>query len=499
MSRRVLDRVAAAGLLLLFGYWIFAALLRRGEWYDDIAYALPAANAVLDGTLTVPQLGPQCGFGTTWLFNAPIFAVGPIPFFLVFGPNFSALVAWLAIMALLNLVVFAVVIRRAFRLSSWSAAVFLSYAFLGSCSVLDELHNHRPTIIAMSVLCLAFIPPRTATDDDDTEEAGASRGPRPWWQWLAAGLLPLIHPALIVAGGFWIVAEIARKGVAASWSARRWGGPALWLLASLSTLAWYGRPGPFFSQFLPHFRSGNYRAGTSMMGLLVLPGSRIASLPTLASQSAVSVLALLILVVGLAPSRRTRFHLSAVLPAAGLMGVVLLLDLTRGFKYLPLYCMGLAPCLLFVCRSATSRKAACMLLGVLAAVNVVVTQRLEASFHPILGSTAQVAFLSATTRPNDRIVVGPPFVLVAAGKALPGGRTIVRVSPQPYHVDGFQPRAYFDEIAETTDVYVGEPAWFTTPMSLPSKTGPIYTSYDVTPYTLGDKAVIVARKTRPVR
>src|SRR5258708_950993 len=141
----------------------------------------------------MPQLGSQMGLDRFWLLSAPLMAVGPIPWMKAFGAGRIPNLIGLLCLGLLNLAIVMWAVRRVLRLHSWGLTALVALPFLLHRAALSEFYNQRYTALASGMLTLAFLPTTSR---------------RPWWQWLAAGLLPLVHPAMLPASILWLAAEL---------------------------------------------------------------------------------------------------------------------------------------------------------------------------------------------------------------------------------------------------------------------------------------------------
>jgi hypothetical protein len=477
------DRATAALLGGLICGFLASATFAHPEGVDTLAYGLPAGNLVERGKLALPQLGGQLSLDCIWLWNAPVMGLGPLPAYLIGGTGRLPMLAGVCVLGLAALAAFVLAIKRALGLDSWSLAVLLAYAFLGHRAVLSEFYNQRYSLAALPLMLAAFWP-------------SAARW-RPWWQWLAAGCLPLVHPALFPALAVWCAVVAATLIRDIRRVEARLAGPALFAACLGLAALWYGRPGPLQTQFLAHLRYGNYRTDGSLIGLLTMPASPVASIPSIAGNVAFAALALLVLAGAM--SRRWRGVVLPALPAALAIAAALWLDYRRGFRYLFVYVPTLAPILFTSLRSSPPwRAAAIVFLGLLALANIGVSAKVERNRPNLAGTSQATAFLVSHTRPGDRICAGFPFVLAAAQPSLPGGRRIVRLVPMPFMVDGFDEAAYRREIAALCNVYVGAPEWFRRPVAVGTAGAPLFDAAEVEQFRFaGDEVIVVRVKAQP--
>jgi len=187
-----------------------------------------------------------------------------------------------------------------------------------------------------------------------------------------------------------------------------------------------------------------------------------------------------------------------LLPAASAVLFSVAYDATRSFLYAPYYYVGLGPILLGAWASRRARLALIAASVGLGLVNLAFSARVDLrSPHSRLDTPEALAFLLEHTRPGDRIVAGPPFILASARPELPGGRTIPRVVPQPYYLDPFEEPVYRREIRELTDVYIGTPEWYSRPVWTEPAGDGLFPGAEVREFTLEGERIIVARARRP--
>ena len=254
-AARATDATAAAVLTAGYGWLLLSSVFSIREWPDTIAYALPAANLARAGALTLPQLGSQIGFDRFWLFNAPWVVMAPLPAFWIAGAGRIPYLAGLVAVGLVNWTVFTIACRRLFAVQSVALAMIVAFAFLGTRGLpTADLYGQKYSVAAFGLLLVAFFPvtdPRSACS-------------RPAWQWLAAGLLPLVHVVIPPAALVWLVAVIAADRNVRTRSTL---GPALFITATLAAAAWYLRPEPLALQLWPHLAFGGFRRAAQFGGL----------------------------------------------------------------------------------------------------------------------------------------------------------------------------------------------------------------------------------------
>lgn len=488
-----IDVLLAVALLAVLQALFVVRVFAGRESNATIAYSLPAANLVEGRGLRVPQLGHQFDLDRFWLLNAPLTAMGQAPLFAAFGARRLADLAGVLILADLNLLALVAIVRRALGLRSWALALALACAFATNLLTLSELSNQRYCTIGFALLALTFLPA-----GGGGEEEGVVRAP-PAWQWLVAGSLPLAHISFAVASAAWLAWHGGRllraRAVGGRPEVSRWGLAALAVTAVLDA-AWYGRVGMVRAQLLPHLSYGHFRTFPPLMGFWGVPARSVYVWPSRAVHVAVMAVAAGVVAACARPSGRRR--LGPVLLPAGLLCALLVVDLGRSFFYLYYFLSGTGVVLLFAFRTPRARRSAAVGLGALAAANLGCALWMTAKLRPTFVDTpATVAFLTGQTRPGDRIVIGPPFVLASAARRLPAGRVIPRVVPMPYYLADFDEAAFRREVAGAADVYVGAEAWFTRQLEYsldPSPPAPIFPGADVRRAVFDGVEVIVARR-----
>jgi hypothetical protein len=441
----VIDLFGALVLAALLSWFSFNALFSRPEWLDTVANALPPANLAATGKLTLWQLGSVFHLDRYWLLNSPLMGVGAYPPFVLFGVGRVQFLSGIALLALLNWIVMFQVLKGTQLARSRAALLVGCFAFLGHRGYFSELYNQRYSLASFSAMLLAFLP---------------RREPNPWKAppsaWAAAGALPLIHVVFVPAWGAWAAWRLAHpRGLMLGKGWRGWLGPAIFLLLFAVALSWFLRGEALRSQLVPHLSFGGFRAAASFSGLLGAD-FHLKSVPSWGIVFLSGILAAFGLVEGLS---RAHARARAALPSAVLLLLVLGWDGIHGFPYLVSYALPLGVCLAVSLEGKPRRMVSFALLA-LGAMSLVVSAKFD-RFAPSLATESDSeAFLSANTRPGDRIVVAPPFVLAAAENRLPGGRRIVRVVPQPCYLEGLDLDSYLKGIRGAANVYVGSPEWF---------------------------------------
>jgi hypothetical protein len=474
-ASRSLHAVIAAALAGGAVYLVVAAVFSRIEWADSVANGLPGANLARVGSLTLPQLGTQFGFDRFWLFNAPWVVVGEVPSFWVAGIGRLPHLAGIAAFGVINWIAFTLASRRLFGVQSMAVAILVAFAFLDTRGLVTaDLYNQKYSVIAYALLLAAFFPA-----NDPRSACG-----RPWWQWLAAGVLPLVHIILPPATVVWVVAVVASDRQVRGRSLL---GPALFAACGVASLVWYLRPAPFTTQLWPHVTYGGFRHAGRLSGLFDAAASPVAAIPT-RTLAIATVLAASAVAVG--ASRGTAAaDVRGAMPAAGLILSILIVDAWRGFLDYGFFIAGVGP---IVFAAAAPRGLVAFALATAGAINIAVSTKLD-RLPPNLTSTQDTeAFLIADTLDTDRIVVAPPFVFAAA--ALPPARHIPRIVPQPYFLETFDREAWARDLNACCNVYVGDEEAYTR-LTRPGFVGPpIFAEASVERYTFEGHAILVARR-----
>jgi hypothetical protein len=477
-ASRARRAAAAAGLAAVGAYLVVAAVFSRLDWADTVAYGLPGANLVRLGSLTLPQLGSQFGFDRFWLFNAPWLAVGNVPAFWIAGVGRVPHLAGIAALGALNYCVFTVAARRLFDVSSIAAALLVAFAFLDTRGlVTSDLFNQKYSVAAYALLLVAFLP--------ISDPRGACG--RPWWQWLAAGVLPLVHIVLPPASIVWAIVVVASDR---SIRHRSLAGPALFGLCGVASAVWYLRPEPFEMQLWPHIAYGGFRQAGRFSGLFDVAASPLLAIPTwtlaIATVAAAGATAVRTL-------RRDDGIARAAMPAAALILVVLVVDAWRGFLDYGFFIAGVGP-IVFAAAAPRGRSRALVAsaLAIAGAVNLGVSTRLD-RLPPRLATThASEAFVTTHTNAHDRIILGPPFVFAAS--TLGPARTVPRVVPQPYYLERFDRDAYVRELNACCDVYVGEEDAYRRVTRVGELGEPIFANAAIDTFAFEGRTVLVARR-----
>jgi hypothetical protein len=475
------DRACALLLVSWFAYVIVAAVFSRPNSPDTIAYGLPGANLVATGRLTMPQLGTQFGFDQVWLLNAPVTVLGCVPFFLVGGTGRVPYLAGVVVLGLVNLGAFIFAGSRLQR-SSWTLAVLFALVFLWGRSLpTADLYNQKYSVLSLAVLLVAFLPLSALGSRARHDPAPPPHAA----QWFAAGILPLVHVALVVPALCWLCTVLWL------WPRSVLHGKArfMYLPGALLSLAWYGRPWGLRLQLLPHLRFGGYRRTAAFGSLIDSAASPLASAPTRIAAVLVVLSALIIIGAYLARKRR-RSSLAPVLPAAVALAVLFPLDALHGGFYYAYTVAGAGAVLPLAFLTSGGRRLAAVVLALLGCANAAVGARLDRSRPDWTGTREAVSFLEAQTAATDRLILAPPFVFAAA---LPT-RNTVRVVPQPYFLDQLDEPAWRSDLGTCCDVFVGDPAYYRSVVGLRDGGPPIFERADIRQLSFDGRPVIVARK-----
>lgn len=456
------DTLAAIGIFSALLVLHYRLLFERLEWDDWVAYALPAANWVTRGTLNLPQLGTQYHFDRHWLFSAPWMGLGPVPWFLTFGVGRTSYLMGTLAIAVTNLLFLPYVFRRALQLRSLTVSILITNAWLGHATYLSSLHNQRYDLLAYSILALLFIP--------RTEKTAS-------WKWLLAGCLPLIHISLSLACFSWCMlagftlflsphqTEVKRSRI---WTI------TLCLMAGLVTsVLWYGRWDAVQTQLIPHLQAHLRHEGFQYPGIGWYAGPL--SYQSILGRIVFAIPLLLSVFTILNSFRICNQGSPLPLLASALFCAVVCWDALRGFIYLAFYAFGLAPILLSEVTRSTWRHTLIGLFAVLGLVHLTMNFSLAPQWpylftveiqsrQPFIAQHVSqrsvLEFIVSHTQPNDRIVVGPPFILSSAERHLAGNRRIVAVTPQPFYLDDFDSHLFRTSLRQQAHVYLGTPDFF---------------------------------------
>ena len=479
-TARAIDALAAAALTAAYAWLLVVSTGSLREWPDTIAYALPGANAVRFGTLALPQLGSQVGFDRFWLFNAPWVVVAPLPAFWLAGPGRMPHLAGLVAVGLINWTAFTIAARRLFAVSSLTVAMLVAFAFLGTRGLpTADLYGQKYSVAAFALVLCAFYPSR--------DPNGACS--RPWWQWLAAGLLPLVHVVVAPAVVVWLLAVVASDRTVRG---RSWTGPLAFLAACVVSAAWYFRPSAFEAQLWPHLAFGGFRRAAHFGGLFDATSSAAAALPTWCLSASIAGAAL---VLTLRAIRATSEAVRAAAPAIALVVTFFIVDAWRGFLDYGYFLFGAGPAILAtVATRPAVRTRVVAALAVIGVANIAISTRLDRSRTDWTTTTAGERFVAAHTDVSDRIVLGPPFVFAAA--TLPPERTVPRVVPQPYFLDAFDRDGWLKDLNTCCNVYVGSEESFLRPVRLQAVDTAVFPDASIERVDFRGQPVIVARRRR---
>jgi hypothetical protein len=427
-------RWAATSLVLLtvLAVQVRAGLERPLEG-DFVAYALPAANLVENGRLAVPGVGTQCALDRYWRFNSPLVAAGPVPFFAAAGIDHTAYLVGVVAGVFVVSAAFLFLVRRAAPGVEWWVSGLVVAAFLLTRVALSESSNQRYTVVAYAAVACLFFPSREP-------------GPAAWWRWALAGVLPLVHPALLIGSVVWVTAEAV--AVARLRSVSRAGLAAFLVGVGLCAL-WYLDPEPLRTQFLPHLRSRGFEPFSGWDQ----PASRVASAPSWAVMAVIVVAVAVWVVAG----PRGRVTGGGRVPVV--LGVALALDSGGYMFYLSYFVLGLGPAVLRMWSGTAAQRPLVAVLAALGVANLLVEAKLGGFGWPRPPAPAGEleAFVREHTRPGDTIILGPPFTFQVLTPW--ADRRAPYVVPMPLYLADFDRDEYLRLLRGGT-VYVGFPEYF---------------------------------------
>lgn len=171
-----------------------------------------------------------------------------------------------------------------------------------------------------------------------------------------------------------------------------------------------------------------------------------------------------------------------------------------GFRYGGFFALGMG-ILVFSPFAGRARTFALAMLMGLAIVQTGLTLDYGRTPYRFTGEGDAESFVVAHTRPNESIVVGPPFVLAASRSGYPEGRVVRRVVPQDFGLPGFDTKAYRDEIRELTTIYIGDPYWYrwvnTIVLNEPEPV-PLFEDASIQEFDyFGDRVIVARSRPRP--
>lgn len=401
---------------------------------DYNCYAVPAGNVLRTGELATPQLGTQLELDRLWRFNSPLLGYGPLPFFAVGGVNHGSYLLGAFGLLLLSVAGFNLLTRLALPGKPVAAAVYAAAIQL-PFNFLSEFVNQRYTLIAALSVAALYFPVKR------------HRHTAPAWQWWLAGMLPLIHPALLIGSIIWGIAEGIQQLRAKRWPFSAVGGVGFLALVGLNAV-WYLEPHGLKVHFLPHLAGRDFVPFSGWQQ--GIPGKY--AMP--------SQLLLLSIVFGFlyAILRRSVTGLPFG-RCLMLLLVVIGLDFLGRMLYLNYFVIGIAASLPLFLGQRLNRW---LVLG--AALFVIAETVIVIKFHRtplgVMSNEAAEEFIEQHTRRGDRIVLGPPFVLNSTRTNWPGERSVEYVVPMPLFMKEFNPGQFVQTIRGSCTVYVGEPRYY---------------------------------------
>jgi len=408
---------------------------------DFVCYGLAAANWVAGGPFATPQLGSQYEMDTLWHFNSPLLGLGAAPFFWAGGIAHNWYMLGCLLQLLLSLGLFLWLNVKATGRHNWPRAVALTVAFLTTRIYMSEFLNQRYSTISFAAIALLFFPFQRFNQN------------APLLQWAVAGLLPLIHPALLPASVLWVFGECAIGLVLQKWPVSKPAAIAFGTGVICSAL-WYLDLHGLQTQFLPHINSRTFVPFSGWNMFL----SKAFALP---SQMTFLMIIFMILLAAISNSTTMPDRISNARLALVCL-LVLLLDARGRMPYLAYFLVGMAPAAFASLQKPRLQNRFSIAFAVLASLQIAVEMRLyQPKIYWPLDRSAASDFLVAHSRPGDNIVVGPPFILSAASDAsLPDGRKITMVVPMPMYLKDFDVNFYLSQIRSAANVYIGMPEYF---------------------------------------
>lgn len=441
MTLKAVQKATALLALLLALLLQLHTLVMKPLEGDFVCYGLAAANLVAGGPFATPQLGSQYEMDTLWHFNSPLLGLGAAPFFWAGGIAHNWYMLGCLLQLLLCFSIFLCLNLKVTHRQNWPAAVALTVAWLTTRIYMGEFLNQRYSTISFAAIALLFFPFQRFNEKS------------PMLQWAVAGLLPLIHPALLPASVLWVAGEVAIALACRNWTFSTRSAIAF-ATGVLCSALWYLDLHGLKTQFLPHISSRTFVPFSGWNMFL----SRAFALP---SQMTFLMIILMILLAAASNATDIRDRISnARLVLVCLL--VLLLDARGRMPYLAYYLVGMAPAAFASLQKPRLQNRFSIAFAVLASLQVAVELRLyqPKTYWP-LSRSAAYEFLVAHSRPGDKIVVGPPFILSAASDAsLPDGRKITMVVPMPMYLKDFDVTFYLSQIRSAANVYIGKPEYF---------------------------------------
>jgi len=466
-TTRLLVPLSFGGALVVTTLW---AALSNPVGGDFVAYALPSANFIRGGVLSLPQLGTQYDLDKYWRFNAPLLGAGPSIPFALFGVSHTTYLGGLLALAATSLTGLLALCRKAIGGASavWLPAAIGVLLIRSVHSV--ELVNQRYSILAPLAVGLLFFPTRRERD------GGRAAG----WKWLLAGVLPLLHPALLPASFVWVLFEFA--ACLKSWSLPHWGSVALGVGVGCCAW-WYLSPPGFRVQFLPHLYSREF---VPFSGWDQAASWKYA-LPSQLTQGLIIAWAVVALPTSWRDSQRVR--------VLACLAIALLLDASGRMVYLGYYVVGLAPAILAMHRDRGGSRWVAVCLGCLAVANVAVFAKLSTTPPRLPTSEATIeGFVMTHTRDGDRICLGPPFILLASKRRLAGERELPYVVPTALYLRHFDEQQFLHAIRTHCTCYVGDPAIYRAVQRYyKMESAPVFETADFVETVFEGQPILIAR------
>ncbi len=466
--------IAGIALVTAIGLQIHTLFLKPLEG-DYVAYGLAAANWVMGGEFATPQVGSQYEMDHLWHFNSPLLGLGAAPFFWVGDIGHDWYMLGCVLQMLFCLWVFVWLNLKAVGDGKWPEAIALTVAFLTTRIYMGEFLNQRYSTVSYAALGVLFFPFRRV----DEKASGL--------QWCIAGMLPLIHPALLPASVVWVVVEAVHAFVCRRWLISKGSQGGFLLGVGLSAL-WYLDLRGLETQFLPHLQSRTFVPFSGWNMFL----SYVFGLPSKAT------FLMIVLMISMAAVSRVSDESDRVsrLRIGAMLLLVLMMDARGQMPYLGYYLIGMAPAGYCMIRNARLRKWLVVTFATLGFLQVIVEVRM---FEPVmyrpLSRSAAYEFLVSNSRPGDCIVVGPPFILSSASDAnLPEGRSIRMVVPMPFYLKDFDVNLYLKDIRESATVYIGKPEYYDgVQLYYKSQSPPVFEPYQSETVRLQAMPILIAR------
>lgn len=478
MKRELIEKIIAILFIsILIGFQLHLLLLKP-QGGDIACYGLAAGNWVMGRSLVLPQFGGQYEMDKIWHFNSPLLGYGPGLVFKLGDVGYDWYIAGCVAQLFVSLLAFFLLNLKITAKKSWPRAVFLTIAFLSTRTYMCEFLNQRYSTLCYITLALLFYPFRR------TDEKA------PTFQWLVAGVLPLLHPALLPASVVWVLGETLLMIIRRDWLISI-GGLSGFLAGVGCSALWYLDPHGLKTQFLPHLQGRDFVPFSGWeMGL-----SRIFALPSLSTHLLIVVINLTLAI----SSIRFITHRPEKIRLGVMTILVLALDASGRMFYLSYYLIGMAPAAISLVDHSLWRDRLIKALALLGFAQLAVEYKMfDPTTHIPASRAMSRDFLVANTRSGDHIVVGPPFVLSAASDpVLPQNRTIEKVVPMPIYLKDFNQDQFLNEIRQNTTVYIGSPEFFKgVQLFYKPKSPPIFENAEMREISFQNQKILVARPAR---